>query len=57
MIRVLLGRCPQIDLSFSWFRVIDEATRDTGVRSNRYRGTIDFRGLLADFTSPARHTP
>jgi glycosyltransferase involved in cell wall biosynthesis len=45
----LLERRPHIDLSFSWFRVIDDATRDTGVRSSRYHGTIDFRGLLTDF--------
>jgi glycosyltransferase involved in cell wall biosynthesis len=45
----LLEHRPQIDLSFSWFRVIDEAARDIGVCSHRYRGTIDFRGLLTDF--------
>ncbi len=40
---------PEIDLTFSWFRVINDAGREIGIRSNRYRGTIDFRGLLADF--------
>jgi glycosyltransferase involved in cell wall biosynthesis len=42
-------RYPEIDVTFSWFRVIDDAGREIGLHSNRYRGTIDFRGLLADF--------
>lgn len=38
-----------IDLTFSWYRIIDQAGADIGLHSNRYHGTIDFRGLLADF--------
>ncbi len=44
-----LQRRPRIDLTFSWFRVVDRAGRDIGLRSNRYCGTIDFRDLLTDF--------
>jgi glycosyltransferase involved in cell wall biosynthesis len=40
---------PEIDLTFSWFRVINDAGQEIGIRSNRYRGTIDFPGLLSDF--------
>ena len=40
---------PGIDLTFSWFRYIDSSGQDIGRGSNRYRGTIDFRGLLTDF--------
>lgn len=40
---------PEIDMTFSWFRVINDAGREIGLHSNRYRGTVDFRGLLADF--------
>jgi glycosyltransferase involved in cell wall biosynthesis len=42
-------RRPEIDLTFSWFRVINDAGREIGLHSNRYHGTIDFQGLLADF--------
>ncbi|HEY1342888.1 MAG TPA: glycosyltransferase, partial [Bryobacteraceae bacterium] len=42
-------RRPEIDLTFSWFRVIDESGADIGLHSHRYRGTIDFPGLLKDF--------
>ena len=45
----LLERHPEFDLSFTWYRVIDEAGRDIGVRSNRFRGALDFAGLLTDF--------
>ncbi len=40
---------PEIDLSFSWFRIIDANGHDMGVRSARYEGTIGFRELLQDF--------
>ena len=40
---------PEIDLTFSWFRYIDSSGQDIGRGSIRYRGTIDFRGLLTDF--------
>ena len=42
-------RHPEIDLTFSWFRVISDAGHEIGVHSSRQRGTIDFRGLLTDF--------
>jgi glycosyltransferase involved in cell wall biosynthesis len=38
-----------VDLTFSWYRIITQAGEDTGLRSNRYQGTIDFRSLLIDF--------
>jgi glycosyltransferase involved in cell wall biosynthesis len=45
----LLRQRPEIDLTFSWFRMINDAGNEIGLHSNRYRGTIDFRSLLADF--------
>ena len=42
-------RRPDIELTFSWFRVISDAGHEIGVHSCRYRGTIDFRQLLTDF--------
>jgi glycosyltransferase involved in cell wall biosynthesis len=45
----LLQRRPDIDLTFSWYRIIDRAGQPIGLRSHRYRGTIDFRHLLIDF--------
>ncbi len=45
----LLKSKPGVDLTFSWFQVIDGMGREIGVPSNRYRGAIDFEGLLADF--------
>jgi glycosyltransferase involved in cell wall biosynthesis len=40
---------PGIALTFSWFRVIDEAGREIGMHSSYYRGTLDFSDLLRDF--------
>ncbi len=40
---------PDIALTFSWFRVIDDAGREIGLSSNHYRGTIGFLDLLKDF--------
>lgn len=40
---------PDLDLTFSWFVYVDERGKDLGIRSIRYRGAIDFTGLLADF--------
>ena len=40
---------PEVDMVFSWYRVINEHGRETGLHSHRYRGTIDFKGLLEDF--------
>jgi GT2 family glycosyltransferase len=45
----LLRRRPKIDLTFSWFRMINDAGHEIGLHSNRYEGTIDFRSLLTDF--------
>ncbi len=42
-------RNPDVDITFSWFRVINDAGREIGLHSHRYRGTIDFRELLEDF--------
>lgn len=44
-----LRRRPAIDLNFSWFRYVDRAGRDIGLRRKRCRGTLDFRSLLTDF--------
>lgn len=44
-----MRRRPEIDLTFSWFRYVDRFGKDIGLRRKRYRGTIDFRGLLSDF--------
>ncbi len=40
---------PTVDLTFSWYRVIDSAGRPIGLRSQRHRGSIGFRDLLRDF--------
>jgi glycosyltransferase involved in cell wall biosynthesis len=45
----LMESRPEIGLTFSWFRVIDEAGLEIGIHSSRYRGTIDFGALLTDF--------
>jgi glycosyltransferase involved in cell wall biosynthesis len=37
------------DLTFSWFRIIDETGRDTGVRLHRARGALQFHQLFEDF--------
>ncbi|HSR06326.1 MAG TPA: glycosyltransferase [Bryobacteraceae bacterium] len=42
-------RRPEIELTFSWFRVISDAGHEIGVHSSRHRGTIDFQSLLTDF--------
>jgi len=44
-----LERNPEIEVTFSWFRIINAQGRDTGLFSHRYRGTIGFSALLADF--------
>lgn len=48
-----LRRRPAIDLTFSWFRYVDRAGRDIGLRRKRCRGTLDFRSLLRDFAIDA----
>jgi glycosyltransferase involved in cell wall biosynthesis len=40
---------PGIDLTFSWFRLINDAGMEIGIHSKRYHGTIDFPGLFRDF--------
>jgi glycosyltransferase involved in cell wall biosynthesis len=45
----LLTRRLDIDLTFSWFRVINQAGQEIGLHSTRFRGTADFRSLLTDF--------
>jgi glycosyltransferase involved in cell wall biosynthesis len=40
---------PSLDLTFSWFRVIDGQGNDIGLHSSRHRGAISFSDLLRDF--------
>lgn len=40
---------PSLDLTFSWFRVIDGQGSDIGLHSTRHRGAISFSDLLRDF--------
>lgn len=40
---------PDLDLTFSWFRVIDGQGNDIGLHSSRHSGTICFSDLLRDF--------
>lgn len=40
---------PELDLTFSWFVYVDERGEELGLKSIRYRGAIDFTGLMADF--------
>jgi glycosyltransferase involved in cell wall biosynthesis len=40
---------PDLDLTFSWFVYVDKRGEELGLKSIRYRGSIDFTGLLADF--------
>jgi glycosyltransferase involved in cell wall biosynthesis len=39
---------PEIDVSFSWSRVIDADGRDTGLHARLWSGSLSFRQLLAD---------
>jgi glycosyltransferase involved in cell wall biosynthesis len=39
---------PNVDLTFSWSRIIDEDGSDTGLTSRRWRGPISFGQLLKD---------
>ena len=45
----LLDAHAKAQLSFSWFRVIDETGADIGLRSRRHHGAVSFRELLEDF--------
>ena len=40
---------PDIDVTFSWSRVIDEHGRPVSIHSHRWRGALSFQQLLADF--------
>src|SRR5580658_5610625 len=44
---------PEVDLTFSWFQLIDETGRLIGAHSRRYRGSVDFGYLLEDFVIAA----
>lgn len=44
---------PGIDLTFSWFRIVDDLGREFGMHSPRYRGTADFDTLVQDFVIAA----
>ncbi len=39
---------PGADLTFSWSRIVDEQTRDTGLTSRLWTGSVSFAQLLAD---------
>jgi glycosyltransferase involved in cell wall biosynthesis len=45
----LMDGHPEVDLTFSWSRFINEAGQDIGLHPLRWRGAISFRQLLADF--------
>lgn len=40
---------PAVDLTFSWYRIIDESGSDTGLTSRKWRGPISFGQLLTDY--------
>ena len=40
---------PDVDLSFTWSRMIDDAGRPTGLHSHRWPGRLSFEQMLADF--------
>jgi len=39
---------PEVDLTFSWSRIVDNQGRDTGLTSRPWNGPISFSQLLAD---------
>ena len=39
---------PEVDLTFSWSRIVDEQGRDTGLTSRLWKGPVSFAQLLAD---------
>jgi hypothetical protein len=45
----LMQKRPELQLTFSWFRFVNHEGREIGLRSIRYRGTVDFPGLLTEF--------
>jgi glycosyltransferase involved in cell wall biosynthesis len=40
---------PGVALTFSWFQVIDEQSREIGIHSAQVTGTVSFRDLVIDF--------
>lgn len=44
----VLERRPEVDLTFSWSRIIDARGQDTGLAPRRWTGGITFTELLAD---------
>jgi glycosyltransferase involved in cell wall biosynthesis len=40
---------PEVDVTFSWSRVVDEYDRPVAIHSSRCRGAMSYRQLLADF--------
>jgi glycosyltransferase involved in cell wall biosynthesis len=44
-----MSAAPLVDLTFSWSRLISAKGRPLSLHSQRHVGSIDFRGLLADF--------
>jgi glycosyltransferase involved in cell wall biosynthesis len=44
----LLERNPELDLTFSWSRMIDECGRDIGPHPAHWRGHVSFRQFLED---------
>jgi glycosyltransferase involved in cell wall biosynthesis len=43
-----LNSHPEVDLTFSWSRIVDEFGRDTGLTSRLWNGSISCAQLLAD---------
>jgi glycosyltransferase involved in cell wall biosynthesis len=44
-----MEEAPDLDLTFSWFTVIDAHGREMGIHSSRVRGCVGFRDLVTDF--------
>lgn len=40
---------PDVDLSFTWSRLVDDSGRPTGLHSHRWPGTLSFEQMLEDF--------
>jgi len=46
---IRMRAAPEVALTFSWFKYVDQSGRSIGLSSRRCHGTFDFRSLLADF--------
>lgn len=44
-----MEEAPDLDLTFSWFTVVDAHGREMGIHSSRVRGCVGFRELVTDF--------